>query len=219
MSRQQRKRQIRLQIGSERSSLPPTEHARKSQLICAKAIQSCVRPMLEQRNGLAVFTYIPFRGELDTMPLVRYCWEHGIAVYAPRTDRDNLSFDLYRIESENDLEAGAWGIREPRTTLPCLPEEEWPGIDIVVVPGIAFAPGCGRVGYGGGYYDRFISTLRRLQGNAERNDKSTSLLLALAFDLQVIDEVPMEEHDFYIDRLITETKMYDRNFHGRESPK
>jgi 5-formyltetrahydrofolate cyclo-ligase len=74
----------------------------------------------------------------------------------------------------------------------------------VIVPGVAFDPRGGRLGYGGGYYDRLLADCW----------KSCPLLVAGAFEIQVVEEVPVEEHDALINLIITERKHYASGRHG-----
>jgi 5-formyltetrahydrofolate cyclo-ligase len=98
-------------------------------------------------------------------------------------------------DPENQLEAGVWGIRQPRADL--CPEIASSHIEFVLVPGVAFTRRCERLGYGGGFYDRFIRAL------APR-----PALVAAAFALQVLAELPMSETDQRVDLVTTENADY-----------
>ena len=89
-----------------------------------------------------------------------------------------------------DLESGSYGIPEPRPGLPPASPES---IDLIVVPGSAFGRSGDRMGYGGGFYDAFLP---RLRADTPR--------IALAFELQLVDDVPQEDHDLRIDVVVTE---------------
>ncbi len=108
---------------------------------------------------------------------------------------------LHLVGSYEDMEEGTWGIREPKFRAPA------PGrlsiIKAALVPGVAFDPWLGRLGYGGGYYDRLLSGWE-----GER-----PLLMAAAFEVQLISRVPMEDHDFKLDKLFTERRIL---VHSRE---
>jgi 5-formyltetrahydrofolate cyclo-ligase len=100
----------------------------------------------------------------------------------------------YRVTDPSvDLAPGAWGILEPRDGLPQIP----PGaIDAVIVPGAAFDAAGRRCGYGGGFYDAYLPGTRR--GTPR---------IALAFDLQVVDDLPCAAHDLSVDIIVTETRL------------
>ena len=92
----------------------------------------------------------------------------------------------------SDLIAGRWDIPEPRPGLPLVDPAT---IDVVIVPGSAFDRAGGRMGYGGGFYDTFLT---RLRPDARR--------IGIGFDLQVVERVPREAHDLCVDLIVTETR-------------
>ncbi len=99
---------------------------------------------------------------------------------------------FYLVESEKELVRGAFGILEPTGE-----SERAPGDDgLVIIPGIAFDKHYNRIGYGKGYYDRYLSAHPNL------------FKLALAFDIQLVDKIPAEECDCRMDMIFTETLMY-----------
>ncbi|HQT25487.1 MAG TPA: 5-formyltetrahydrofolate cyclo-ligase, partial [Burkholderiales bacterium] len=113
-----------------------------------------------------------------------------------RKDRSGL--DLHVVSNlEDGLEPGLWGIREPRGGGLI---EDFSLIDFVLVPGVAFSREGGRLGYGGGFYDRLLVEKRR--------DASA---VAAAFSVQIVEEVPIEENDIFVDGIVTEEAEYFRN--------
>lgn len=192
---------IRKRMEHLRKTLLPSEHKAKSERICRTTAQLFKRSNQVHSTACKVFIYLPFRTEIDIMPLIHFCWEQGYEVYAPRVDQGTQQLQLYRLTSEADLELGTWGIREPKLTLPLLPEEAWCSLDWIVVPGLAFDGSGGRIGYGGGYYDRFMERLTR-HGTDHREHHPVNV--ALAFEFQLVEAVPMEAQDFRVDCIITE---------------
>ncbi|MBP2031753.1 5,10-methenyltetrahydrofolate synthetase [Clostridium algifaecis] len=93
------------------------------------------------------------------------------------------------IKKFSELVPGAYNILEPESTEFKVDEKS---IDLSYIPGVAFDSSGGRIGYGGGYYDRFLQKL-------EKNSKK----IALCYDFQVLDTVPTETHDIMIDSIIT----------------
>jgi 5-formyltetrahydrofolate cyclo-ligase len=155
------------------------------------------------RQSGVVLAYSSFGCELQTAEFVRRVLDDGKTLVFPRVNRERRLLDLHEVrDPARDLEAGTWGIREPRPGR--CPRVESEAIDFVIVPGVAFDPRGGRLGYGGGYYDRFLA------------DCSTScpLLVAGAFEIQVVEEVPVEEHDALMNLIITERKHYASGRHG-----
>ncbi|WP_334302803.1 5-formyltetrahydrofolate cyclo-ligase [Romboutsia hominis] len=89
-------------------------------------------------------------------------------------------------------------MREPKPE--CSPEVEVKDIDVVIVPAVAYDKDCYRLGYGGGFYDRFIERLRE-----------DAITVGIAFDLQIFDSVPKEDHDAQLDYIITESQILTPN--------
>jgi 5-formyltetrahydrofolate cyclo-ligase len=95
-----------------------------------------------------------------------------------------------QIKDFQDLSIGNYGILEPKNRQPKIDENS---IDVCYVPGLAFDSRGGRVGYGGRFYDRF---LKKIGDNCKK--------IALAYGCQILEEIPMEEHDAFIDGIITD---------------
>lgn len=145
-----------------------------------------------RRSGV-VLAYAGFGSELRTETFVRRVLDDGKVLLLPRVVGEEGSLDLHEVKDPvRELEAGTWGIREPKPDL--CPRVEPEAVDLALVPGVAFDPRGGRLGYGGGYYDRLLA----------RCSGTRSLLVAGAFELQVVDKVPLEEHDVRMDLLVTE---------------
>ena len=144
------------------------------------------------RKAGCVMAYIGFGSEIDTARFVADTLSQGKTLVLPRVERGNRDLKLYGVrDPENQLEAGVWGIRQPRADL--CPEIAASQIEFVLVPVVAFTRRCERLGYGGGFYDRFIRSL------APR-----PALVAAAFTLQVLSELPMSETDQRVDLVTTE---------------
>ena len=144
--------------------------------------------------------YMGFGGEFGTAGFVAELLARGKRLVLPRVERGNRALRLFAVtDLERQLEAGVWGIRQPRADL-CqeVPSSE---IAFVLMPGVAFTARCERLGYGGGYYDGFIRSL-----GAQR-----PVLVAAAFALQVVPELPMSETDQRVDLVVTESAEYRRN--------
>jgi len=188
---------LRTKILAARDSLPPEERQRKSQAITERLLA-----LPEFSASHRVFSYVSFRSEVETLPLIAHCLSIGTAVSVPLTLPAEHRLLAYGItDLGQDLAPGYCGIPEPLTTLPLVDPAS---IELVVVPGSVFDVHGGRLGYGGGYYDRFLQTAA-----------PQALRIGLAFDLQVVAAVPLESHDQQLDYLITET----RTIHmGRTTP-
>lgn len=132
--------------------------------------------------------------EVDTTELIGHLWEKGIGVAAPKCDPISRSMQFYRITSFNELNTVYMDLREPDPTRSI--KVDVTELSFLIVPGVVFSPNGYRIGFGGGYYDRFLT-------------KYTGPTASLAFDIQLVDTVPFEEHDLPVDRLFTEKRIID----------
>lgn len=149
------KRQCRGQGRERRDALGKEARASKSQVAC----EALAAWLGAERPG-DFLVYIPFRTELDTAPLIEWGWQHGWAVCAPLCIPEQRAMDLYRLRAWEELAGGAYGIREPAPDK----AEAYDGLPAaVIVPGLAFDRRGGRVGYGGGYYDRLRARYEALE--------------------------------------------------------
>ena len=161
------------------------------------------QPMWRESRVLLIFMSMP--REIDTGGAVQRALEgHGRkAVFIPRTAGENL--DFRGILSLDDAEGGGlFGIREPPPGAPPWVFEASPEPILVIVPGLAFDEEGRRLGRGGGYYDRFIASVRR-HSAASRRD--APLFAGLAFEHQVVKTIPAEAHDAPLDALITDARI------------
>ncbi len=139
-----------------------------------------------------LLAYVDAKREVETRLIMQQAWEDGRKVAAPRVDGDGI-MHYYYIESLEDLEPGSFGIMEPKKSCPLCETEK----GLLLMPGVAFDEHCHRVGYGGGYYDRYL----------ERHPGLVHI--ALAFEFQVFPEVPFEDHDILPERIVTEDRILE----------
>ena len=185
------KADLRKQILAQRDALGAAERKSLSGSITARLLA-----LAAYRSAGCVMAYVTFGSEFDTEDLIADVLAQGKTLALPRVERGSRALKLYAVRNpENQLEAGVWGIRQPRADL-CA-EISAADIEFVLVPGVAFTRHCERLGYGGGFYDRFIRSL------APR-----PALVAAAFALQVLPELPMSETDQRVDLVATEDAEY-----------
>jgi len=141
------------------------------------------------RDARVIFIFVSFRSEVDTQRIIRKALEDGKVVGVPRVLSEKEGIKVFRIYSMSDLEAGYFGVLEPKEGSTEIPSED---IDLIVMPGAAFDRDGGRIGYGGGFYDRYLAEAGRAAGK-----------IALAYRFQVLDKVPMDENDMRVDSIIT----------------
>lgn len=148
------------------------------------------------RSASAVLAFSGFGSELDTEGFLRTVLEDGKVLALPRVVRgDGARIELHVVENlGRDLRPGTWGILEPKDDSPKVRIAE---VDFALIPGVAFDGEGGRLGYGGGFYDKLLA------GPGERPE-----LVAGAFDVQIAAEVPKEPHDITLDLIATETSCF-----------
>jgi len=220
------KRMLRQQMKLRRDGLDET-----AQMVRSTAIREQALSFIRRRDARAPMLYLSFRSEVRTDALIEALWAEGRDVIVPVSNPFDRSLTLYYLRSWDELITGAYGIREPDPGL-AQPCEAGFIPDIVFVPGLAFDERGGRLGYGGGYYDRFRETLarrvselrHRVEAGAATADGGGAtinigeaaslpepLWVGLAYEEQRIDQVPMEPHDALMDGLITEQDIWLRS--------
>lgn len=190
------KSEWRRRMAAVRDALPFRERADRSMQLCGRVEREVLAPMRDRLGRpLTVGVYAAFRSEADPLPLVRTCWRAGDTVAAPRIEGGQLAWRIVR--DPGDWRPGAWGVPEPDpASTAALPEETAP--DAVLVPGLAFHPSGGRLGYGGGYYDRLYAKERAA-------GRSGICWIGFALSPQIAArEVPVEAHDLRLDVLATD---------------
>ena len=147
------------------------------------------------KRARSVMAYATFGSEVDTSVLCETVLREGKRLFLPRVDKARDAIRVYEVRDlVRDLDTNRWGIREPR---PEICRETGAGeLEFVFVPGVAFDARGGRLGYGKAYYDRLLAA--SMQGGG------SPTLVAGAFSVQVVDQVPMEPHDVPIPVVVTE---------------
>ena len=191
--------QLRKEILSKRNRLTLQQIASMS-----GRIELSLLDRSEIKTAETVFTYVNFRSEVSTREIINQLLHQGKQVAVPITRVKEKRLDIVTIsDPENDLVPGYWGIPEPREELVDQKLIAPGDIDVIILPGSVFDKRCGRFGYGGGYYDRLLSQIPA----AKR--------IALAFDLQVVNEIPLKDHDEILDFVITEEQTISNPFRKR----
>lgn len=177
-------RRIALQA---RRALSEDERRIKSRRICETVLS-----LAEYRTAQAVMVYLDFRDEVETTELAGRILQAGKRLLIPLCKQARTSLIACEIFNlSDDLHSGLWGIREPH------PEKIRPvspkNIDLAIVPGASFDNQGNRIGFGKGYYDRFLPELRK-----------GVPVIGLAFSCQLTDEIEAEDHDYKMSLLVTE---------------
>jgi 5-formyltetrahydrofolate cyclo-ligase len=201
MSTQVAKSELRKSVVERRASmsLPARQTANRS-------ISKRVLAMGGFNDAQTVMAYMSIAAEFSTMEFVRATLAQGKILVLPKVNRDEKKLDLFRVKNiDTHLTPGVWEILEPNPERceKILAED----IEFVLVPGVAFDVHCNRLGYGGGFYDRLLDDLGPFAS-----------LVAPAFALQIVERVPIEEHDIPLNVIITEDQKYVRHdFLNQES--
>ncbi|URN96649.1 MAG: 5-formyltetrahydrofolate cyclo-ligase [Candidatus Pristimantibacillus lignocellulolyticus] len=165
-----------------------TLHAQQwSEEACAYAIS-----LAQQRGWREVMVYIPFRSELQLWPFIEWCWQHQITIIVPKCLVETHTMQLYPLYNKDQLRLGAYQILEPNSDQ-LTPINTVP--DAVIVPGLVYTKDGARLGYGGGYYDRFYE----LMGQQEKQ----ITWIGIGYETQITDHIPMDEYDIKLNILIT----------------
>ena len=184
------KADIRSEVAKELAKLPKSE-----QDDIGKKIENRLFEFANFLESKITLLYISQEFEVDTHHILKKAFDFNKIVVLPLIDADSRDLRLYKIDDfNNDLGPGENGIFRPRLErCKAVPIE---CIDIAIIPGIAFDEKGGRLGTGDGYYDRLIPKL-----------PITTRKVALAFDQQIIPQVPTESHDKPVDIIITEKRI------------
>jgi len=185
---------LRKEILARRDALT-VEHRRAKSCQITKKVASLV----EFATAESVLLFASFGSEVDTWPLIHHALQAGktVALPAVAVDKGNKRLVIRRItDTTNDLFPGTWGIMEPAEA---CPELKIAALDFILLPGVAFDQRGYRLGYGGGYYDRLIAGLP--QNTGDRG------LVAVAFELQIVPQVPTSDFDLPIPVIVTEKRI------------
>lgn len=145
------------------------------------------------KRAKKVFIYIGFGSEINTKSLIEIMLKEGKEVFVPKVLEEEMI--ALKITSLNNLIESKFKILEPVGEKSDIDGEEF---DLIIMPGVAFDRSGNRIGYGKGYYDKYLKDV-----------KSDIKKIALAYELQLIEEIETEEHDLKVDSIITENEIID----------
>lgn len=160
-------------------------------------ITNRVMGMPQYKNANCVMWYVDVRDEARTRHALPQALASPQKIVVPYCVDGEL--ELFYLESMDELELGMYKILEPRADLRDLKikKVEIEALDFVMVPGVGFDRNGGRTGHGKGYYDKLLE-----------NARPDTPLVALAFECQLFDEIPMQSHDIFMDAVVTEDAIY-----------
>ena len=148
--------------------------------------------------GKTVMFYVDVRDEVRTRQALPEALASEKRIVIPYCVDGEL--ELFHLESMDELEIGMYKILEPKPELREVEAKRLQptDLDLIMVPGVAFDRNGGRTGHGKGYYDKLLE-----------HAKPETPLVALAFDCQIFSEIPCEAHDIYMDKVVTESAVYE----------
>lgn len=230
MSKQAMKQALRQSIIAARQKLAVAEHDAFSLAIIKSIMQ-----LDEYRRAKTVLAYMSFGAEFATAAWVQQALQDGKQVLLPRVNSSSKQLELFQVaDLQQDVAPGKWDIPEP---LPqrCRRVDDSERIDFILLPGVAFARDGSRLGYGGGFYDKLLERIcpdahrqiphpnpppagDLLAGSCPLRSGSAveegvkagyPLLVAAAFSMQLVAEIPQEATDRKVDWLLTENEVID----------
>jgi len=182
------KRRIRRQIRAKLLAMPAEAAAAKSRAACGRLVET--QPY---KQADTVMMYIPLPGEVDTIYLALSAWQDDKTVLVPQVDWDHYHMIPVTCRSfEDEMIVSRHGLRTPANG------EPWPleQIDLIIVPALAYDLNGHRVGHGGGFYDRFL-----------QQPQVHGASCGLGFEEQLVDELPVHDHDQRLDMLVTDARI------------
>jgi len=181
----QTKSQLRTQLKKKRLGLTPDQVANFSKHILTQLTKT-----KEYRKAKNILLYHPIQNEVDTISLLSPTTKKTFCL--PRICGKTNHLHIHKITNSHELKTGRFNIQEPHSKHPVIARKN---IDLIITPGLAFDSQGNRIGYGKGYFDRLFKNL-----------STKAFKIALAYDFQIIENVPAEKHDQKVDLIITEKR-------------
>ena len=182
------KEDLRKELLIKRKSLSHLDVLKKSSRIGKRLFK-----MNEYKESQEILFYISYDNEVYTHDMIKECLSVGKSIIVPVSNKEKRLLKLSKLKNWNDLELGSYGILEPKKDK--INETSIESIDIIIVPGVGFDEfGC-RIGHGVGYYDNLLK------------ESINASHIGLAFEIQIVEKVPVESHDLPVDKIITEKRI------------
>lgn len=198
------KKDVRKSILALRDSISAEDKAQYDDVI-----RGIITDMTEYREAEVILAYVSYRSEVDTTLLIKHALADGKNVFAPKVVGREMEF--WKVTSMEDLQEGYQGIREP---VQSISFSEWMKACKIMMwmPGAVFDRERHRIGYGGGFYDRYLNRLAENMDCAtqmwDHIEHASFITAALAYSCQVLEQIPHEEHDRKPDLIVTEKRIY-----------
>ena len=151
-----------------------------------------IKPLIEEIENEYIGTYISFRDELDTKKLNQYLLERGLNLALPAIDFQTEEINFFMYHKNTELIENKFSILEPKNKDKVIFPK------IILIPLLGYSKSGFRLGYGGGYYDKYLS----------KNGIGDVKKIGIAFSFQEVEEIPVEDHDERLDWILTEKHLY-----------
>ena len=164
------------------------------------AISKHIANLNAYRTANTVLAYMSFGAEFCTEEWVKQALREDKCVLLPKVNRATKELDIYRVTNlQHDLAPGQWNIREPLVER-CARINTLKEVDFILLPGIAFGRDGARLGYGGGFYDKLLARMK------DANQGCRPALVAGAFAIQLVEDIPQEATDHKVEWVVTENE-------------
>ena len=177
------KKEIRAIIKAQKQQLSPDKIKAYSSMVCNILCNEQI-----YKDAKVIYPYLAYNQEIITDTLIERAWVDGKAVAVPKCYEDNR-MEFHRISSFEDTELGMFNIPEPKHG-EIVDDNEV----LIIMPGLAFDKEFNRIGYGGGFYDRYL----------DRKQNCRFIKVAFAYDFQLVDHIEADDHDYKVDIIITD---------------
>jgi len=195
---EEKKRKIRQEFLKKRNNLSRDEIKSKSE-----KIEKELFSLPEFQRAKTVMFYVSFRSEVETEKMTRNALKLKKKIVIPVVHGEKIVVSEIK-NLKKELTKGSFGIKEPKKEFRRRVNQK--EIDLVVVPGVVFDKSGGRLGYGRGYYDRFLRS-KSIRSRMSRYRQCA--LIGLAFDLQIARKIPLVKGDMKVDKIVTESGIVD----------
>lgn len=204
MKEMQTKDAVRRQMRARRKALTPEERERAAKAVCAKLHGDCtIAETIDPFDGGgAIAVYLASPDEIDLSELILEMLNLKATVVAPRWNGETYELAKVKGLSDADLRRGPMNILEPAEADIVKPSD----VEVWIVPGLAFTKDGKRLGYGGGWYDRLLSSASKWASK-----------VGVAYEFQIVESLPHEPHDIKMDGVVT-TALSDRHLDFTETP-
>ena len=177
------KKEIRSMIRDKKKQLSVEAITAYSKKVCDILCNETI-----YKNASVIYPYLAYNQEIITSTLIERAWKDGKQVAVPKCYEENR-MEFHRIYSFNDVEPGMYDIPEP------IGGEIVDDTEVLILmPGLAFDSDFNRIGYGGGYYDRYL----------DRKKSCRFIKVAFAYEFQILDHIETDDHDYKVDIIITD---------------